>query len=363
MALRDFTRIQYLPLIDVRPAELVALEELPAKDKDLILPMFKLRPWVGTDTLQHAVNRLLKAYGHRSSFLELGEPELLDPEKKVRQVHAEIGNLRDPQAGYKKWVDFFGLEGCEHFIPVLQWGNPDQFLAQAEALLALDRGLGIRVDATLDLAQFAKFVAPSIDAGKDVVFVIDFGKQSGSFAGARGEVKQKVQAILDGCANAAAVAVSASSFPSDFTSTTRQDIFERKLFNSLRSDFGDRLVFSDRGSARAEALSGGGGLPAPRIDFAKADEWVFFRQDKEPPMSTALGYQRQAKLLMDSADWDAKLKLWGCQMIEKTAVSDDTGIFSANRCTAARINIHVHQQLHYGDSRALYDTDEEWTDL
>ena len=198
-----------------------------------------------------------------------------------------------------------------------------------------------------------------------MVFVLDFFKQGSGFARHKEAVKAQVSAVLAACTNAPVIAISASSFPDGFTSITRQDIFERALFNKVHSDVGGRVVYSDRGGARAESLSGGGGLPAPRIDFAKSDEWVFFREDKESTKShtSAVSYQRQAKRLMDSPDWDPNLKLWGCQMIEKTAMGDDSGILSASRCTAARINIHLHQQLHYGNPEALYDTDEEWTEF
>jgi hypothetical protein len=75
-----------------------------------------------------------------------------------------------------------------------------------------------------------------------------------------------------------------------------------------------------------------------------------------------MGYQLQASALIASRHWDSRLRLWGCQMIEKTAFGDESGITSPNRATAARINIHLHQQLWFGDAEALYDTDEEWKD-
>lgn len=363
MPLRDFTTVPYLPLIDVRPAELLALDELPEKDKDLVLPLFKLRPWVGTESIEHVTTRLVRSYGTRPCFLEMGEPEFVDPEK-ARQVHIDLGKLRLSESGYQNWVSFFQREECRHFIPVLQLADRAEFLSQVQALGALGRGLGIRIDANrIDAGQFARFAANATDSGRDVVFVLDYSKQGSGYLSQKQAIKLQVQSILDECQNTAAIAISASSFPDGFTSITKQEIFERTLFNRLREDFQGKIVFSDRGSARAEALSGGGGLPAPRVDFAKADEWVFYRQDKDSAMSPMLSYQRQAKLLMESTDWDPKLKLWGCQMIEKTAIADETGIFSANRCTAARINIHLHQQLHYGNPSTLYDTDEEWTDF
>lgn len=352
----------YLPLLDIRPAEIVALEELPNKDKDALLPVFRLRPWVAANKLGNAIQRLKSAYGERSCFLELGEPEPVAPEK-YRRVHQQLDELRSPEDGYKNWVDFFRKEGCENFNPVLQvLGDPTQVAAQAKSLLELDRGLLIHIDANrINVEEFARFISKNVSGGAGIYFVLDFFKQSHDFLHKAVGIQALIKQITDILPEMSAIAVSASSFPDGFTSITQQDIYERKLFNKLSKPNECKLLYSDRGSARAERQTGGGGLPAPRIDFARANEWVFFRQDT-PVNKPALGYQRQASELMQSPFWDHKLKLWGCQMIEKTAAGDDTGITSANRSTAARINIHLHQQLWYGNSQSLYDTDEEWED-
>jgi hypothetical protein len=363
MALRDFLDVNYLPLIDVRPAELLALEELPEKDKDKLLPSFKLRPWVGTDTVEHAIRRLESAYKKRPAFLELGEEELVPP-GKGRAVHTELAKLRDANEGYEKWIDFFRREDCQHFIPVLQLGDLQQFPAQLIAMVELERGLALRIPmrADVDAGAFAGYVASTTDGGQDVVFVLDYGKQGSGFPSQLEAIKSSVSDVLAACSNTARIAVSASSFPDGFTEIIKQEIYERTVFESLRSEFGDRILYSDRGSARAERQTGGGGLPAPRIDYAKSKEWFFYRESAKNS-TTFVGYQHQAKLLLGSPNWDPMLKLWGCQMIEKTAIGDlDAGITSANRCTAARINIHLHQQLYYGDSIGLYDTDEDWVD-
>jgi len=159
----------------------------------------------------------------------------------------------------------------------------------------------------------------------------------------------------------AKIAISASSFPNSFTGIDSQEIYERALFDKVAKNFGSHVIFSDRGSARAEKQQGGGGLPAPRIDYPKKNEWFFFRQ------SVALsspfdGYQAQALNLMKSKYWDKGLKLWGCQMIERTASGDSQGISSPNRSTAVRINLHLHRQIYFADEESFFDTDEEWTD-
>ena len=350
----------YLPALEVRPAELLALQELPAKDKDAMRPLFRLRPWMSANRLSSALDRIELAFGKRSHFLELSGPEVVLPGKE-REVHAELARLRDPAQGFKNWCDFFKVEGRELAIPVPQLSDPSQYAGQIQQLYALGRGLLVRLDASVEsvVRTIVQITSDLTRGGLDVIFMVDFGKRSQKFLDQASDVAQLLLEVK-GRAPHGSFAMSASSFPDAFTLITEQEIFERKVFESVKGKV-PGLIYSDRGSTRVERQLGGGGAPAPRIDFAKSDEWVFFRDASGGERMAA--YQRQALNLMSSPSWDARLKLWGCQMIEKTAVADETGITSPNRSTAARINIHLHQQLYYGQGEALYDTDEEWVDL
>jgi hypothetical protein len=64
----------------------------------------------------------------------------------------------------------------------------------------------------------------------------------------------------------------------------------------------------------------------------------------------------------DEEVWDARLRVWGTQMIERTALGDPDAILSPARATATRINLHLHRQLFFDDPDGLYETDEEWMD-
>jgi hypothetical protein len=73
-------------------------------------------------------------------------------------------------------------------------------------------------------------------------------------------------------------------------------------------------------------------------------------------------YEAQAQRLVDASCWDAQLRIWGTQMIERTALGDAAAIVSQAKAAAARINIHLHLQTFHDDPGAIHDTDEEWTD-
>lgn len=350
----------YLPALEVRPAEMLALQELPEKDKSAITPLFRLRPWATAHRLESALGRISQAFGARPFFLELSEPEPVLP-GKVREVHRELAALRDPAGGFRNWCDFFTVAGRENMIPVPLLSDPQNYVQQVRILYGLGRGILVRIDSKFAHVAEA-IVATTADltaGGERVTLVLDLGKQGHKLPTHSADILSDLHRLA-AAAPCASLVLCASSFPDGFTSIENQLIYERSLYEAIKSSV-PGLVYSDRGSARAERQLGGGGAPAPRIDYATADAWHFFRDSSGG--DRLKGYEGQAARLMSSPIWDKKLRLWGCQMIEKTAFGDETGITSANRATAARINIHIHQQIYYGRGDELYETDEDWVDI
>lgn len=335
MSLRSWSGVSYLPLLSLRPAEMRALEELPNSTKDLLLPITHLRPWVGAHQLESATQRIADAYGDRPIVLAMGERE--PPNDKP--VHAELHALRDPTDGFRRWCDFF--RSHENYIPAIQF-SPDvpQEEAQIATLVGLNRGLVVIIErpAFGAMGIIAQRVGQRTHGGEGVCFVVDFGVANTDHLEVAARATGYV-ATLRQHAPAAFVALSASSFPESFVGLTNQPIYERRLFNALPDQ--DRLIYSDRGSARVERQSGGGGKPAPRIDYPLLDQWDFYRSDDTLGFK---GYQRQAERLINDPSWNPRLRVWGTQMIERTAAGDMSAISGAQKSTAARINLHLHRQ-------------------
>ena len=127
------------------------------------------------------------------------------------------------------------------------------------------------------------------------------------------------------------------------------------------------MIYSDRGSARADRITGGGGIPSPRIDYPLPNDWRFVREEFDDYANPYEGekemlYTRAANTIMDQGYWNPELHVWGTQMIELTGKGDEFGIRSAMKSTSVRINIHLHQQLYYDSPIELMDTDEDWED-
>lgn len=118
------------------------------------------------------------------------------------------------------------------------------------------------------------------------------------------------------------------------------------------------MIYSDRGSARYERQKGGGGQPAPRIDYPLPYDWRFYRSD----LDGFDGYAEQARMLLRAQPsvFDPALRIWGTLMIERTAGGDSSAIKTPARSTAVRINIHLQRQTFINDPASLYDTEDDW---
>jgi len=358
VALRQFDSLPYVPMLTISVAEMRALEELPERDKDLLLPYFQLRPWGVSHELDNTLSRLSDAYGDRPFLTDLCEPAVLDVEP--RPVHRALDLLRRPDAAYASWCDF--LEDQPNMIPVVQLGELDSLGQQVDRLLRLNRGLGLYLPAQAfgRIRDIARIIGERTTDGLDVCVILDLGQRSQDLLGTQATTVGLIRAVRERLRDAS-IAVSASSFPSDFVGLREQPIFERRHHDGVVSvEGGGGIIFSDRGSARAQKQMGGGGTPAPRVDLAGSSDWSFFRDGSGGPRPE--GYIAQARAAMASAAWDGDLRVWGVQMIERTAGGDRNAVKSPTSAAAARINMHLHQQLFYGDAGSLYQTDEEWVD-
>jgi hypothetical protein len=230
---------------------------------------------------------------------------------------------------------------------------------QIDFLHGLGRGLAIRVErsafGSIDL--LASAVSDSTHGG-DVCFIIDYGASRDDLLLAAAQTVRFIETIRRR-APLSTVSVSASSFPQSFTNLPRQLIYERRLFNEVVGQLGPAgLIYSDRGSARADQLSGGSGVIPARIDYPDFEHWTFFRSEE----SGLYGYIEQAQAVMASPLWNGAIRVWGTQMIERTARGDSSAIDTPGKSTSARINLHLQLKTFYEDRDGVEDTEDDWED-
>lgn len=367
----------YLPILALSTAEMSALEQLPDKDKDLLLPIFPLKGWVGSKTLDKTISRIKMSIGLRpwiadidSDFVFKNKKYLADPEGQ-RPVFKEVHKLLDPTNGYENWVQYVAKLD-DSVVPTLQTHNLEQLGQQIHSLSALNRGLVVRLKIKQDGTDKINTIIRTLIANKieNLLILLDFEDIK------RSDVLQSEQygmlvSRLSNLLPNAIFSTSASSFPSSFSGSYRGElpIYERQLHTAVcKLCEGVRVIYSDRGSARANKTNSGGGLPPARIDYPLKDDWRYVRKEFQDSSNvTELEkhtlYKEAATEIVKSNYWNPNLRVWGVQMIEKTVeLRDKYCITSANRATAVRINIHLYQQLHYLCDFDALDTEEDWED-
>jgi hypothetical protein len=368
-------QFNYVPMLAISPSEMTALEELPSKDKDLLLPIFKLKGWVASHHLDKTITRIEKAIDKRPWIADIDQSFVLENTEFLitgklpdRPVFEEVNQLLNANNGFSAWVEY--LKRLPTAIPTIQWGRLSELEKQIIQLKDLNRGIVLSITQS-NTPQEVSLALKVIRENKipDVHVMIDLGKIDHRIMNQVVPLIARVNEIA-GSLPDCSVSVSGSSFPSQFSGYNNGEntIYERLLFNKLSTSLpAITLIYSDRGGARAEKLSGGGGIPSPRIDYPLKNDWRFIRKEYDDPQSPMGGekerlYSSIAKELMDEEYWNSELKLWGTQLIDLTSKGDEYGINSPAKATAARINIHLHLQLHYQNENSIIDTDDDWVD-
>ena len=346
-----------------------ALEELPNSDKNTMLPLVGLRPWVRAYEFESVLERVEAAYGKNRPWIPDIDPALeLNNIENPRPVHRELERLRNPENSFGNWCEFLSGEDMGQAIPCLQFSNDPDLLdeAQVDTLLALNRGLVLRVGQA-HFGALNNLLGPLANVpGDQLLVVLDYGKMTGDVLNQAAQSAALVNNVSDNF-EGVSIVIAGTSFPSGFVDITQQEIFERTFFLEVQAASGDKvLIYGDYGSARAERILGGGGQPAPRVDYPLGEMWFFERRgfdDDDDDTTKEDLYEDAANALIESDEWDENLRIWGTQMIERTALGDRHAITSPARSTAVRINIHLHRQTHYGGPPdELYNTEDDWED-
>lgn len=362
---------RYIPILSVRPAEMNAVLELPEGDKDILLPAIQLRPWVNSHHFSNTIKKVEEVFGKERKWIGNLDCDYVCPEKKkdpetgeekeARPAIAEFKELCSSENGFANWCQF--VEDNENVIPTIRLEEASEFDAQLNRLAALERGLVIHCKEIKDIPTVSQISAlRKASSNNTILFIIDCGDLP-----YRQDLNLIVAKWVDTMNNIASaipnsyIAISSTSFPSDFSNgIPSQEIRERQLYDiavATNINGAWNLIYSDRGSARLQVPRGGGGVPYPRIDYPTNSDWFFFRSDFQDGE-----YQGVAKQTMSSKHWNPDLRIWGTQMIERTALGDEYAIISPAKSTAVRINIHLHQQLFYDEPENILETDDEWVD-
>ncbi len=356
--------VNYLPVMSVRPSEIVALAEVPDVAKDRMLPLFLVRPWLGKGSLRRATDRVQHALAGRRWIADLD----LNYEGEDEESAMQMSRLQNPDNGYSNWKSFIAdMPNC---IPAaILSNNFAQVNEQVKSLSLLGRGLAVRFDrrSLADIRSFVEIL--SAVNSPDLYVILDYGQKDSRLLRDVDAAVSDCRLVMDALPDAN-LAISATTFPGSFEAES-ENIYERLFHANVAQGIpSNTLIYSDHGSTRVSDDKGGG-TPRPRIDLPRDNVWHFFRSDliRKDDMSKNEyitlrdeEYKRMADLAVTSRNWDPSLNIWGTQFIKITQLGSQFGINSPAKATACRINIHLTRQALYGSTLTSRDFEEDWVD-
>ena len=350
----------YVPTLAIRPSEMSALEYLPGATKDRIMPCILFAPWVSSNSLDKAMDRVHKAFPGRYYFLDIDRDYYPNSERPAQQ---EFTQLMESNDAFSNWIEF--VEQYEWALPCLQSKGQSEaeLRRQIEAFQNLGRAYCVRIVRDRFPDNIEEIIS-ALTAGGLANFAIileggwveDALLLTAWFEGLVTGILEKIDAQIP-------IALSCTSIPkmfSTFNGVVPIEFNNRELVEQLRRQSNRaNIIYGDWGSTRPRNDSTGR-RPFDRIDYPTTDIWYISRNKNDK-----WNFKTAAEKLIEKKDaWDGHLDIWGEEMIKQTTINQKLGINSPQKNVAARVNIHLHRQAFYDHSDPLrsLQLDDIWED-
>ena len=346
----QFATLKYMPVLIFRRAEVKAVDKLYGPQKDLLFPLFRIRPW-GRKDLDKTFEKARAIMGHRNFACDFDD--YYNPDSSTSNAAAQYKKLtkaKDLNPWYNKLLAYDEIVPCIRLDPDLS-----QIVASANRPDIVERGFGlvIRLDQSqliLKLLEVLDQIAHNnffvmIDSGwsRDVL-----GQASAASALAASIINKKPETT---------VFLSSTSFPKSFSKVgvnSTVPLPEFNLVDSVNAQLAQTtnlgaVKYSDWATTRPPGGAGGGDW-IPRIDVPEIDKVRMYRDRIKATESSAQTCQRLAAFAVSNSNWPSPPPSWGHYSIDLTASGGEHGIYSAQANSATRINIHLHNVLSAGEA-------------
>ena len=348
---------RYYPTVSLRRAEMRALEKLPESEKQKMLPIVLIAPWMNSIKFENSLNIIKKSIGNQLIIVDLDRNYRSSSPLESR---AFFWSLLDLNEGPKNWINF--VKEHPNFIPCIQIAGVEERLIdqQIDGARQLQRGYCLRFELERHPQIMEDISMINKCLNDDFLVILDFG-----YSDFTAQINYKITEILAyifGVSPDIRVAVCGSNFPNDFSEfddfAKSQPIASRQMYSSILGQFGNyNLYYGDWASTKPRKYDGHGSPPLPRIDYPTATQWIMARS-KDNGWSLEDAAIRITRL----PEWADHPQVWGAGMIEKTAMGFPGGIRTHPEAMAARINIHLFIQANFNSPNVPQQPKGKWKD-
>lgn len=334
-----------------------AMSKLPLGEKEKMLPIVLLAPWLNSISFENTVNIIKKCVGDIPVIADLDRYFKSDSDLPSRQFWR---NLMTGEKSHIEWMEF--IEKNNRYIPCIQIFDKtsNQIEYQISRSKELGRGFAFRfeVERIYDYDLVFSYIAENFN--KDVLCIFDAG-----YGDPTDLTERRLAVLIEkllAISTDARFVISASSFPNEFSNfddfSESKTIGSRVLFANLSRSYGNyNMFYGDWGSTKPRRYDGGGSRPLPRIDYPTKGRWIIARSKEEN-----WDFEEASKRITRLPEWQDRPIVWGTGMIEKTAGGLPGGIATGPEAIACRVNIHLFLQNNFKSTEPPPPPQGKWVD-
>lgn len=202
---------RYYPTVCIRRAEMLAMEKLPPSEKEKMLPIVLLAPWLNSLKFENTFERISISMGEIPMVVDLDRFYQSDSQTESRVY---FRSLLQGEGSTERWIDL--ISEHENFIPTIQINNRsnDQIAKQINTFRDFGRGIAFRFDVG---------AGPPPSILQEFRDILDFNNSLFVVDGGWVNYNQVTEARIEGYVNTltglsdnARIVVYTSSFPNDF---------------------------------------------------------------------------------------------------------------------------------------------------
>ncbi|WEX77974.1 beta family protein [Sinorhizobium numidicum] len=337
----DFDAYRYYPSLRTRLWEMRGYKELGEPEKDKLLPIIVLA--------SHGRTKGIADVGAKVEEVLEGRPRIIDLEQSPIYSCDECVALSNPDKGFAAWRKFVGSQANIVPTALLPSDGPLRDIVRQVMLLEHVSGqVVVRSRSPQSDLPILSAIMSAVDAVDNLLLVLDFGYVRSRVKARTIEAANVINALRE-IDDAARIVVMGSSYPRSAAayddSAAVLEIEERAMHAALGGDA--VAIYGDFASIHPEPMEPVQSRFVPRVDYALPDAWVFRRVRADQG-----GYEQCARRITQLVDWDPSLVeagVWGAEKISAAARGDLTSMNTPGPWIAARVNMHLWQQIHYRD--------------
>lgn len=338
-----------MPTLLLRQQELKGVSKLTSAEKDLLFPLFRIRPWPGKQPLVRSIEKIVECLGDRPFCCDLDD--YYETESVDRLAVQEFIALKADETT-ETWYSF--VQPYEKAIPTIRLTPAaDDIVRIVNRPWIAERGFGVVLSTKNELHHHKLDQVLRSIAHNNFFVIVDAGWSKDPLQQAAWATRLALRVFE--VSPVISLFVSSSSFPAAFGEMGLDGkpgevrMVEYALHNEVGRQVALRFNESKVGYAdwaTTRPPSTGGGAPwIPRLDIPQSESIRVYRERTGENEANAIVCTRLAQKVTKIREWPSPPPSWGHYSVDLTASGAESGIYSAAMNTAARINMHLHRAL------------------